>query len=140
MIPFGRHRGLARQHWAGLYRDSAANAIGQGVSWHDALWRSDKTPALGPEEQLVDQHAFKAARSRWLYGNSNKGPRPEAANEEHGQHFSVRGLVLADAFIVRHDNQGMTYGPGQVFAVAQGVAQCEKIGADGARVIVGRKD
>lgn len=61
------------------------------------------------------------------------------ANEAHGHDFAVRGLVLEGAFTVIQGNQSVTYHPGEVFAVAGGVAHSEEIGAQGARVLVGRK-
>ena len=64
-------------------------------------------------------------------------PRP--ANGEHGHHFSVRGLVLEGSFIVTKDTQPVTYRPGDVFSVAEGQLHCEEVGADGARILVGRK-
>jgi quercetin dioxygenase-like cupin family protein len=64
-------------------------------------------------------------------------PRP--AKGEHGHPFSIRGLVLAGTFIVTQDTQRTVYGPGQIFAVTQGHPHDESIGADGARVLVGRK-
>ena len=64
-------------------------------------------------------------------------PRP--ANGEHGHHFSVRGLVLEGSFIVTKETQLVTYRPGDVFAVAEGQMHCEEVGADGARILVGRK-
>ena len=64
-------------------------------------------------------------------------PRP--ANGEHGHHFSVRGLVLEGTFIVTKDTKPVTYRPGDVFTVPEGEMHCEEVGADGARVLVGRK-
>jgi quercetin dioxygenase-like cupin family protein len=67
----------------------------------------------------------------------NLEPRPPKG--EHGHPFAVRGLVLAGAFIVTQDGQRTVYGPGQVFAVADGHPHDESIGPEGARVLVGRK-
>lgn len=68
-----------------------------------------------------------------------KSYAPSPANGEHGHHFAIRGLVLDGAFIVTHDNQPVTYRPGDIFAVAEGDLHCEEIGPQGARVLVGRK-
>ncbi len=62
-----------------------------------------------------------------------------APRGEHGHGFAIRGLVLAGTFIVTQDQQRTVYGPGQVFAVADGHPHDESIGAEGARVLVGRK-
>ena len=67
----------------------------------------------------------------------NLEPRP--AKGEHGHPFAIRGLVLAGTFIVTQDNQQTTYEPGQVLAVAHGHPHDESLGAEGARVLVGRK-
>lgn len=64
-------------------------------------------------------------------------PRP--ANEAHGHHYAVRGLVLAGAFTVIEGGKPTTYGPGEVFEVAAGCAHSEEIGAEGAQILVGRK-
>ena len=63
----------------------------------------------------MDQHAFKAQLEADGYAEiESKDLAPKPANAEHGHHFSVRGLVLAGTFIVRHDNRSVTYGPGEV--------------------------
>ena len=67
----------------------------------------------------------------------NLEPRP--GKGEHGHPFAIRGLVLAGTFIVTQNNQPTAYGPGQIFAVADGDPHDESIGSDGARVLVGRK-
>ncbi len=69
----------------------------------------------------------------------SKAHEPRPQNGEHGHHFSVRGLVLEGAFIVTQDNKPVTYGPGDVFSVAEGDLHCEEVGAAGARILVGRK-
>jgi hypothetical protein len=43
------------------------------------------------------------------------------------------------AFLVTQDGGPVTYGPGQIFAVAEGELHDESIGPEGARVLVGRK-
>ena len=57
----------------------------------------------------------------------------------HRHHFAIRGLVLTGAFLVTQDSDPITYGPGQIFAVAEGELHDESIGPEGARVLVGRK-
>jgi quercetin dioxygenase-like cupin family protein len=65
--------------------------------------------------------------------------QPRPGKGHHGHHFSIRGLVLAGAFTVTQDNQRVTYGPGDIFAVAQDHPHDEEVGPEGARVLVGRK-
>jgi hypothetical protein len=57
----------------------------------------------------------------------------------HRHHFAIRGLVLTGAFLVTQDSDPVTYGPGQIFAVAEGELHDESIGPEGACVLVGRK-
>ena len=57
----------------------------------------------------------------------------------HRHHFAIRGLVLSGKFLVTQDSDPVTYGPGQIFAVAEGELHDESIGPEGARVLVGRK-
>lgn len=64
-------------------------------------------------------------------------PRP--ANGEHGHHFAVRGFVLEGAFTVTIEGTKRTYYPGEVFEVEAGQLHFEEVGAEGAKVIVGRK-
>jgi hypothetical protein len=67
----------------------------------------------------------------------NLEPRPGKGRHRHL--FAIRGLVLSGAFIVTRDSEPVTFGPRQVFAVAHGELHDESIGADGARVLIGRK-
>jgi hypothetical protein len=67
----------------------------------------------------------------------NLDPRPGKGRHRHL--FAVRGLVLSGTFIVTRDSAPVTFGPGQVFAVAHGELHDESIGENGARVLVGRK-
>ena len=64
-------------------------------------------------------------------------PRPGKGRHRH--HFAIRGLVLSGTFLVTQNGDPVTYGPGQIFAVAEGELHDESIGTDGARVLVGRK-
>jgi hypothetical protein len=64
-------------------------------------------------------------------------PRPGKGKHRH--HFAIRGLVLSGAFLVTQSSDPVTYGPGQIFAVAEGELHDESIGPEGARVLVGRK-
>lgn len=64
-------------------------------------------------------------------------PRPGKGRHRHL--FAIRGLVLSGVFIVTQDGAPITYGPAQIFAVAEGELHDEAIGPEGARVLVGRK-
>jgi hypothetical protein len=67
----------------------------------------------------------------------NLAARPGKGRHRH--HFAIRGLVLSGTFLVTQNSDPITYGPGQIFAVAEGELHDESIGTDGARVLVGRK-
>jgi quercetin dioxygenase-like cupin family protein len=64
-------------------------------------------------------------------------PRPGKGRHRHL--FAVRGLVLSGTFVVQQDDAPVTFTAGEIFAVDEGKLHDEWIGADGARVLVGRK-
>ncbi len=64
-------------------------------------------------------------------------PRPGKGRHRHL--FAIRGLVVSGAFILTRNDGPVTYGPGQIFDVAEGELHDEAIGAEGAQVVVGRK-
>ena len=64
-------------------------------------------------------------------------PRPGKGRHRHL--FAIRGMVLSGTFLVTQDSAPVTYGPRQIFAVAEGELHDELIGPEGARVLVGRK-
>ena len=65
--------------------------------------------------------------------------QPRPGKGHHGHHFAIRGLVLAGAFTVTQNNRRVTYGPGEIFAVAEDHPHDEEVDPEGARVLVGRK-
>ena len=68
-----------------------------------------------------------------------KSLQPRPANDEHGHPFAVRGLVLSGAFTVTQRNATKTYRPGEDFSVAAGLDHSERIGPEGAEVVVGHQ-
>lgn len=64
-------------------------------------------------------------------------PRPGKGRHRHL--FAIRGLVLSGRFFVKRDAEPVSFGPGQIFEVAEGALHDEWIGDDGARVLIGRK-
>lgn len=64
-------------------------------------------------------------------------PRP--ANDAHGHSYAVRGLVLDGIFTVVRDGAATSYRAGDVFAVPADCVHSEEIGAEGARILVGRR-
>ena len=53
-------------------------------------------------------------------------PRPGKGGHRH--HFAIRGLVVTGAFLVTQESNPVTYGPGQIFAVAEGELHDEAMG------------
>lgn len=68
-----------------------------------------------------------------------KAYEPRPANGDHGHHFSVRGLILDGTFTVTVAGVPRCYRPGDIFEVAEGVIHNEAVGAEGTRLVVGRK-
>ncbi len=64
-------------------------------------------------------------------------PRP--ANTGHAHDYDIRGLVLSGIFIVNDGGKPVTYRAGDIFNVSAGRSHTEEIGAEGARIVVGRK-
>jgi len=64
-------------------------------------------------------------------------PRP--SNNAHTHDYDIRGLVLDGIFIVKQDDEPVTYRAGEVFAVPAGKSHTEEVGPQGARILVGRK-
>ena len=64
-------------------------------------------------------------------------PRP--ANGAHQHPYSIRGYVVSGTFIVEQDDKPVSYQPGQIFDVGKGQLHTEEIGAEGSRIVVGRK-
>jgi hypothetical protein len=93
----------------------------------------------------VDQREFETQLKADGYSEielQELAPRPGKGRHRH--HFAIRGLVLSGTFLVTQQSGPATYGPvtyrpGQIFAVAEGELHDESIGAEGARVVVGRK-
>ena len=64
-------------------------------------------------------------------------PRP--ANTGHAHDYDIRGLVLSGIFIVNDGGKPVTYRAGEIFDVPAGRSHTEEIGAEGAKIVVGRK-
>jgi quercetin dioxygenase-like cupin family protein len=64
-------------------------------------------------------------------------PRP--VNHGHTHDYAVRGLVPSGVFIVNQGDAPVTYRAGEFFDVPAGRSHTEEIGAEGARIVVGRK-
>jgi len=64
-------------------------------------------------------------------------PRP--ANEAHIHGYDIKGLVLDGLFTVIQDGKPKAHRAGDVFAVPAGREHSEEIGAEGAKILVGKK-
>jgi quercetin dioxygenase-like cupin family protein len=88
----------------------------------------------------MNQQNFEAELTSSGYSQIEiKALNPRPANDAHAHDYDIRGLVLDGTFIVKQHDHAVTYRAGEVFAVPAGQKQSEEIGADGARVVVGRK-
>jgi quercetin dioxygenase-like cupin family protein len=81
----------------------------------------------------MDKSEFEAQlRADGYTEIESKTLAPRPANDGHGHHYAVRGLVLAGAFTVIEGSKPTTHRPGQVFAVAAGCVHSEEVGTEGA--------
>ena len=91
-------------------------------------------------EASMQQDAFEAGlRSDGYVEIETKALDPRPANEGHAHDYDIRGLVLDGIFIVKQDDQPVTYRAGDIFSVSGGRRHTEEIGPEGARILVGRK-
>jgi transcriptional regulator len=91
-------------------------------------------------ELSMQQDAFEAGlRSDGYVEIETKALDPRPQNEGHAHDYDIRGLVLDGIFIVKQDDQPVTYRAGEVFAVSAGRRHTEEIGPQGVRILVGRK-
>lgn len=61
------------------------------------------------------------------------------ASESHVHDFDVSGMLLEGAMTVKTDAAALSCQPGDTFKVAANTPHTETIGADGARVLIGRR-
>ena len=64
---------------------------------------------------------------------------PQPVNHGHTHDYDISGLVLSGVFIVDQGEKPGTYRAGDVFFVPAGRSHTEEIGAEGAKIVVGRK-
>jgi quercetin dioxygenase-like cupin family protein len=74
-----------------------------------------------------------------IYEIESKALDPRPVNSGHTHDYDIRGLVLSGIFIVNQGDAPVTYRVGEIFAVPAGRKHTEEIGADGARIVVGKK-
>jgi quercetin dioxygenase-like cupin family protein len=69
----------------------------------------------------------------------SKSIDPRPVNHGHTHDYDIRGLVLSGVFIVNQGEAPVTYRAGDIFFVPAGRGHTEEIGAEGAKILVGRK-
>ena len=88
----------------------------------------------------MQQAEFEAAlKSAGFVEIESKSLDPKPVNHGHTHDYDIRGLVLSGVFIVNQDEAPVTYRAGEIFDVPAGKRHTEEIGAEGAKIVVGRK-
>ncbi len=64
---------------------------------------------------------------------------PNTDDSMHTHDFSVMLLVVSGEFTLVQNDASTTYQPGDVCELAAGVEHTERTGAEGARVLIGKK-
>ena len=88
----------------------------------------------------MQQTEFEAELKSAGYSEiESKSLDPRPANTGHAHDYDIRGLVLSGIFIVNDGGKPVTYRAGEIFDVPAGKSHTEEIGAEGAKIVVGRK-
>ena len=88
----------------------------------------------------MQQDAFEAElKTKGFTDIEMKSLEPRPVNTGHAHDYDIRGLVLSGTFIVTQGDKGVTHYAGDIFAVPAGTSHQEEIGADGARILVGKR-
>lgn len=88
----------------------------------------------------MQQAEFEAElKSAGFVEIESKALDPRPTNHGHTHDYDIRGLVLSGVFIVNQGEAPVTYRAGDIFFVPAGRGHTEEIGAEGARILVGRK-
>ena len=88
----------------------------------------------------MDAVVFQGELTRDGFGEAEeKSWRAGTHNDAHAHGFDLRALVLEGEITVAEGGQSETFGPGEVFTMADGCEHEERIGARGVRFLVGRR-
>ena len=88
----------------------------------------------------MNQAAFEAElKAKGFVEIESKSIDPRPVNHGHTHDYDIRGLVLSGVFIVDQGEKPVTYRAGDIFNVPAGRSHTEEIGAEGAKIVVGRK-
>jgi hypothetical protein len=120
---------------------TAATSVGKTTALRASFsWTDRASSATLRWSIAMDTKDFEANLAADGYSEiETQSLQPRPGKGHHGHHFAIRGLVLTGTFTVTQDSQRVTYGPGEIFAVAQDHPHDEEVGPEGARVLVGRK-
>ena len=64
---------------------------------------------------------------------------PNSANDMHTHDVSAYALVLSGALTLATEGDPVTHQPGEACKIAAGTLHCEKTGARGANILMGKK-
>lgn len=87
----------------------------------------------------MDEATFQGMAEKDGFRLSRTEMTPGKVTPEHDHAWDIRGLVLSGRFTVDVGGDARTYGPGEVFEVAAGVAHSERHDPDGGLLLVGRR-
>jgi quercetin dioxygenase-like cupin family protein len=93
---------------------------------------------MTPDAKTPDAFTADLASAGFTHIETRDLP-PRPANERHAHAWRTRGLVLSGVFTLITDTGPTAYRAGEIFDVPAGVAHAEEIGAEGARILLGRQ-
>ena len=88
----------------------------------------------------MDEAQFRQQLQEQGYGEAQSLDfEPNSANDMHTHDFSAFALVLRGAFTLVTEDGSVTHQPGEACKLAAGTLHCEKTGASGATILIGKK-
>jgi quercetin dioxygenase-like cupin family protein len=92
------------------------------------------------KERTMQPAEFEAElKSKGFTEIESRSNDPRPVNPGHTHDYDIRGLVLDGIFIVNQGDAPVTYRAGDIFFVPAARSHTEEIGAEGAKILVGRK-
>ena len=88
---------------------------------------------------MIDTEAFRAELERDGFSVSQVSWEPGTVNASHSHPFTARLLCLSGAITIETPDGVTTCRPGERIEVAANTPHSEKVGDQGARLMVGRK-
>lgn len=87
----------------------------------------------------MDRNAFEKTLRAEGYEVLTRDVAAGSALDEHDHARDSKGLILNGSFTVDAEGESRTYKAGEFFALAAGIPHAERAGADGARILLGRR-